>query len=201
MWSPSPQVEKWLLKPVAHLLCISPAIWLLVRLLTNKLGFNPVEDLTHETGIWSIRILLLSLAVTPLRNLTRAIWLTRFRRLLGLYAFVYAVLHFLVYFVWDQGLDLSLVLEDILERPYITVGFAALCLLLPLAITSTNNARRRLKRTWNRLHKLVYLIGGLAVLHFLWLTKADYREPLVYAVLFAGLILIRLFHGRKSRQP
>ena len=191
VWNPSDRAIRRLLKPAAHVLALAPIAWLAFRLLTDRLGFNPVEELTHETGTWGLHFLLLCLAMTPLRTLTGMIWLTQFRRMLGLYAFFYALCHFLVYFLWDQGLDLSLVIEDIAERPYVTVGFAALCTFIPLAATSTNGIRRRMKRAWNKLHKLVYVSGILVLLHFLWLTKADYLEPLIYTGIFSALMLFR----------
>jgi len=192
VWNPSSRVIGWVLKPILHFLSLIPAAWLVFGLFTNRLGFNPVEELTHETGIWAFRFLLISLSITPLRALTKMVWLTQLRRMFGLYAFFYAFCHFLIYFLWDQSLDLSLVVEDVIERPYVTVGFAALCIFMPLALTSTARARRRMKRTWNKLHKLVYLSGVLVVLHFLWLTKADYLEPIIYLAVFLGLMLFRV---------
>lgn len=189
--TPSARTISWCLKPLLHLASLIPATWLTIALFTNRLGFNPVEELTHETGIWAFRFLLISLAITPFRSLARMVWLTRFRRMFGLYAFFYAFCHFLVYFLWDQGLDLNLVIDDVIERPYITVGFAALCIFIPLAMTSTTYARRKMKRAWNRLHKLVYVAGAFVALHFLWLTKADYLEPVIYLVIFLLLMLFR----------
>lgn len=203
--NPTPRTIKWVLKPLAHLLAVLPFLWLVFGIFANRLGFNPVEELTHETGIWALRFLLLSLAITPLRMLTRKVWLTQFRRMLGLHAFFYALCHFLIYFLWDQGLDLSLVVEDVIERPYVTVGFAALCILIPLSATSTVGIRRRLKQTWGKLHKFVYLAGCLVMLHFLWLTKADYREPLIYVMVFFILMAFRGYSYFKitsaSRNP
>lgn len=191
--TPSPAVIHYYLKPLMHTLALTPFALLVYGLVANKLGFNPVEELTHQTGIWSLRFLLISLAITPLRSISKIAWLTQFRRMHGLYAFFYALCHFTVYFLWDLGLEFSLVIEDVIERPYISVGFAALCLLLPLALTSTTKMRRRMKRTWGKLHRLVYLIGLLVTLHFLWLTKADYREPLIYLSIFTFLMLFRLY--------
>ena len=198
-WNPAAKTIAWTLKPMVHILALTPFVWLLFGLFSNKLGFNPVEELTHETGIWALHFLLLSLAITPLRTITRMVWLTQFRRMLGLYAFFYAFCHFLVYFLWDQSLDLSLVIDDVVERPYITAGFAALCVFMPLAATSTTSIRRRMKRAWNRLHKSVYLAGGLVVLHFLWLTKADYLEPLIYTALFVLLMGFRVYPYLSSK--
>ena len=196
--NPTNATLAWRIKPVIHALALAPFALLVYRLLGGTLGFNPVEDLTRETGIWSLRFLLLCLAITPLRTLTGLYWLTRLRRMLGLYAFFYGLCHFVVYFLWDQSLDLARVLDDILERPYITVGAAALGLMVPLAVTSTRALRRRLRRHWNRLHRLIYPIGGLVLLHYFWLTRADYREPAVYAVIFVLLLGLRL--GSMSRR-
>lgn len=181
-----------LLQPALILACLLPFAGLAWRALTNDLGANPVEALTHETGLWALRLLLLTLAVTPLRRLTGWGWLPRTRRTLGLFSFGYALLHLLIYLVLDRALDWSTIGADILKRPYITVGFAALVLMLPLAVTSTRGWVRRLGRRWKQLHRLVYLIGVLGVLHFLWLVKADLREPGLYAGLLALLLLARL---------
>lgn len=195
MWSPSISLERRLLKPAIFLLCLLPSVLLTWGLVRSELGFNPVETLTHETGQWGIRFLLATLAITPLRTLTGMVWLTRYRRMLGLFAFYYACLHFFVYFLWDQSLNLNYVFEDVLDRPYITLGFAALCLIIPLAITSTNKLRRKLGRRWNLLHRTVYAVAGLTVLHYIWLTKADYLEPGIYAALFLVLMGFRLQWG------
>lgn len=181
-----------LLQPVLILACLLPFAGLLWRALTNDLGANPVEALTHETGLWALRLLLLTLAVTPLRRLMGWGWLPRTRRTLGLFSFGYVLVHLLIYLVLDRALDWSTIGEDVLKRPYITVGFAALVLMLPLAVTSTRGWVRRLGRRWKQLHRLVYLIGVLGVLHFLWLVKADLREPGLYAGLLALLLLARL---------
>jgi len=199
MWSPTLKIERWVLKPSVFLVSLIPAGCLLYGLLNSKLGFNPVEAVTHETGIWALRFMMISLAISPLRTLTNMIWLTRFRRMVSLYAFFYAILHFCVYFWWDQSLNIEYVLDDVLERPYITVGFAALCLMVPLAITSLNRIRRRMKQKWNTLHKLVYPIGLLTVLHFIWLVKADYQEAIIYAVIFAVLMAFRFVPALKNR--
>ena len=192
MWSPTLKVERRLIKPVVFLASLAPSIYLVFALITSRLGFNPVEVVTHQTGIWALRFLLISLAITPLRTLFNMVWVTRFRRMFGLFAFFYASLHFCVYFLWDQSLDFRYVIEDVLERPYITVGFSALLLMVPLAVTSANRLRRRMKKKWNTLHKLVYPIGLLAVLHFIWLVKADYQEVSVYAVIYAVLMGFRI---------
>ncbi len=179
-------------KPLVFLLCLGPLMVLMGRIAGNDLGPNPVEAVVHFTGLWALRLLLVTLAVTPLRRVTGLPWLVRFRRMLGLFAFFYAVLHFTAYLVLDRTLVWDEVLKDLTERPYITLGFSALVLLVPLAVTSTRGWVRRLGRRWQRLHRLVYGIAVLGVLHFLWLVKADLREPLLYAVLLAALLAARL---------
>ena len=157
------------------------------------LGAHPVEALIHRLGIWGLNFLLITLAVTPLRQITGQAWLLRFRRMFGLFAFFYVSLHFLVYAGLDQRFDLAIILEDIAERPYITVGFSALLLLLPLALTSTRGMMRRLGANWKKLHRLVYLIAILGVWHFYWQVKLDTLEPTVYAAILAALLAYRLW--------
>ena len=160
---------------------------------TGRLGANPVEAITHTTGEWTLRLLLATLAITPLRHLTGWVWLTRLRRMVGLFAFFYLALHFSTYAVLDASLDLAYVVEDVADRLYITVGFAAFVMLVPLAATSTNAMVRRLgPLRWRRLHRLVYAAGICGVLHYLWLVKADLRAPLVYAAILAILLAARL---------
>ncbi|WP_244858759.1 MULTISPECIES: protein-methionine-sulfoxide reductase heme-binding subunit MsrQ [Lysobacteraceae] len=181
-------------KTVVHALALTPAAWLGWQVWTvsqtgsDALGADPVAEIEHRLGLWALRFLMLALAVTPLRQLTGQAVLVRFRRMLGLYAFFYATLHFSAYL----GLDLrgywTQIFAEIVKRPYITVGFTAWLLLLPLAITSTTGWIKRLGRNWARLHKLVYAIGVLAVLHFWWLVKSDIREPALYAGILAVLL-------------
>lgn len=180
------------LKPVVFMLLLLPAALLLAGLLRGTLGADPVATLLWQTGLWALRLLLASLAVTPLQRLTGWRWPIRWRRQLGLFAFFYACLHLAVYAVFDRSLDLAAVWEDIVERPFITVGALAFLLLVPLAATSTRGAVRRLGPRWQQLHRLVYLAVGLAVLHYLWLVKADLRPPLIYAGILAVLLLLRL---------
>ena len=180
------------LKALAHVMALSPAAWLIYRALQDRLGADPIAALTHGTGDWTLRLLLLSLAMTPLRLLIRKSWPIRFRRLIGLYAFFYASLHFAVYLFLDLGSYWSQIGADIVKRPFITVGFTAWLLLIPLAVTSNQWMMRRLKRNWQKLHKLVYAIGILGVLHYWWLVKSDVREPLLYAGILALLFAIRL---------
>jgi sulfoxide reductase heme-binding subunit YedZ len=174
------------------MLALSPAAWLIYRALQDQLGADPIAALTHGTGDWTLRLLLLSLAMTPLRLIFKQSWPIRFRRLIGLYAFFYACLHFAVYLFLDLGSYWSQIGADIVKRPFITVGFTAWLLLLPLAITSNQWMMRKLKRNWQKLHKLVYAIGILGVLHYWWLVKSDVREPLLHAGILALLFAIRL---------
>ena len=194
-------------KAVVHALALTPLAllsWKFWQVFSERdidaLGADPVAAIEHELGLWALRLLLLTLAITPLRQLTGQPVLLRFRRMLGLYAFAYASLHFAAWL----GLDLrgywSLLFEEIVKRPYITVGFAAWLLLVPLAVTSTRGWMRRLGRNWGRLHKLVYAIAVLAVLHFWWIVKSDYREPLLYAAILAVLLGWRAWK-RFARRP
>ena len=179
-------------KPFVHLLCLLPLAGLVWAGFNDGLGANPVEKLTHETGDWTLRFLLITLSLTPLRQWTgQASWI-RFRRMLGLYTFFYVSCHFLIWFVADHSLDPGSMIEDIVKRPYITLGFSAFLLMIPLAITSNQAMIRRLGRKWKTLHRLVYLIILLGVLHFLWLVKADYLEPGIYAIIAMVLLAQRL---------
>jgi len=182
------------LKSVLFVLLLLPFIWLVYALFTGQLGGNPIERLTDFTGEWAFRILLLSLAMTPLRMLTRKPWPIRLRRMIGLFAFFYVLLHFLTYIVLDQQLDLSAVWADVLERPYITAGSVAFLILIPLALTSTNGMMKRMGRRWQKLHRLVYVAGLAAALHYLWLTRGDQLEPVFY---FAVYIVLMLFRGKQ----
>ena len=179
-------------KAVAHLLALAPLAWLVADVWLDRLGADPIAELTHATGLWALRFLLAALAITPLRRVTGWSVLARFRRLVGLYAFFYASVHLSIYLVLDLGGYWAQILDDIVKRPYITVGFAAWCGLLLMAITSTRGMMRRLGRRWSQLHRIVYGIGVLAVLHFVWLVKADVREPAIYGAILALLLVLRL---------
>ena len=179
-------------KPLVFALCLLPLGWLAWDVVRDSLGTDPVAQLEHRTGIWALRLLLATLAITPLRRITGWHLAIRYRRMLGLFAFFYATVHLLIYTVVDLGGFWSQLLEEIAKRPYITVGFTAWLLLIPLAVTSTKGMMRRLGRRWQKLHRLVYAIALLAVLHFLWLVKADHREPLIYLGVLAGLMLWRV---------
>ena len=158
----------------------------------DTLGANPIEAITHHTGEWALRILLLTLAISPARRVFRINSLIKFRRMLGLTCFIYVVTHFSIYIVLDQWFDLLAIIEDIKERPYITVGFLAFILMIPLAITSTDAMQKRLQYAWVKLHRLVYVIAILAILHFWWLVKADFLEPAIYASILLVLLAYRL---------
>ena len=183
-------------KPLVFLLCLLPMASIVWRIFFGDLGSDPIETITFATGDWTLRFLLITLAVTPFRQWFGLSSLVRFRRMLGLYVFFYACCHFLVWFILDHALSFSEMIEDIIDRPYITFGFSALMLLIPLAITSNNAMVRKLGRRWKKLHQLVYAIIILGVLHYLWLTKADYLEPGIYAVI-AGILLFQRLNFKK----
>lgn len=166
-----------------------------------SLGANPVEALIHFTGTWALNFLLITLAVTPLRRLTGQAWLLRFRRMFGLFAFFYLSLHFLSYAGVDQRFALGYIIEDIAERPYITLGFAAFLMLSALAATSTRGMIRRLGPRWKKLHRLVYPAAILGVWHYYWLVKADVLEPLLYAAGLALLLGLRAWWRWRQRRP
>ena len=187
------------LKPIAFVLCLIPLALGVYDGFTDQLGANPIEAITHRTGEWALNLLLITLTVTSARRIFGWSWLTRLRRMIGLYAFFYALLHFLTYLVLDQFFDWGEILKDIAKRPYITVGFSAFIMLIPLAVTSTNKMIARLGQRWNKLHKLIYVIGVCSVFHYLWLVKADILEPVIYASILVILLAIRARFQRQSR--
>jgi len=196
----SEQAIRWLFKPILFIVCLVPLALFIFDAFNENLSPDPIKDATLFTGEWTIRFLLVTLAVTPLRKLTGIAKIVQFRRMLGLYAFFYATLHFLVWFWLDRELALAEVLSDIVKRPYITVGFTAFILLIPLAVTSNRYSIRRLGRRWQSLHKLVYVIAVLGVLHFLWLVKADVLEPVIYGLLLLGLLVSRAWWQRRANK-
>jgi len=184
-----------LTKPVVFIICLLPLAMLLMRAFEVAglgLGANPIEELLHELGRWGLKFLLLTLAISPLRRWTGFTWLPRFRRMLGLFSFFYIVLHFTTYAVLDQGLDFASIIEDVIKRPYITLGMSALLLLVPLALTSTKGMMRRLGKRWKKLHRLVYVIAVLGVWHFYWQVKLDTLDATIYAIILAFLLLVRM---------
>jgi sulfoxide reductase heme-binding subunit YedZ len=193
-------------KPFVFAACLLPLAWIAWDVWAQTLGVDPVARLEHRTGDWALRLLLLTLAITPLRRVTGWNKAIRYRRMLGLFAFFYATVHLSIYLIVDLGGFWTQIFAEIAKRPYITVGFGAWLLLIPLAITSTRGMMRRLGRNWGRLHKLVYLIGLLGVLHFLWLVKSGnkiaVREPLIYLAIYIGLMLWRVpWPTRKISAP
>ena len=189
-------VTRWLIKPAVFALCLAPAAYLLMGALglgSISLGADPVKVLLHTCGNWALKFLLITLLMTPLRDVTHSIFWLRFRRMFGLFAFFYAVLHFSIYVILDQSGQLSAVWQDIVKRPYITIGMLALLLLIPLALTSTAAMQRRLGRRWTTLHRSIYVIAVLGVWHYWWGVKKDIREPLLYAVLLSILLGYRIF--------
>lgn len=180
-----------LTKPILFAVALLPFGWVLLGAFGVggiSLGANPVEAMLDDMGIWSLRLLLVTLAVTPLRDLTGWTWLLAYRRMLGLFAFFYLVLHLATYVVLDRSLDVGLMLEDVAKRPFITIGLLAFLLLLPLAVTSTRGWMRRLGRRWKRLHRLVYPAAALGVWHYYWQVKLDTFEPTIYALILALLL-------------
>jgi sulfoxide reductase heme-binding subunit YedZ len=195
--------SKWT-KAALFLICLVPFATLLCRAFHSGLGANPVEFVQHATGDWTLRFLVFTLSITPLRKLLNLPDLIRFRRMLGLFAFFYVCLHFLTYIGADQSFDLGGMWKDVQKRRYITVGFTAFVLLIPLALTSTAGWVRRLGgRRWQLLHRAIYVSAVCGVIHYYWLVKSDVRKPLFYAALVAILLVWRLgnWFSRRKRQP
>jgi sulfoxide reductase heme-binding subunit YedZ len=179
-------------KAALFVACLLPFAFLAWRAYSGDLGANPIEALTLDTGRWTLRLLLVTLAITPLRRVTGWNRVIGFRRMLGLFAFFYATLHFAIYMVLDQFFDWETIVEDVTKRPFITAGFGAFVLLIPLALTSTRGWIRRLGRRWQQLHRLIYASAILAVVHFIWKVKSDLRDPLFYAAILAILLVLRV---------
>ena len=190
-----------LIKALVMFACLIPFAWVAARAFGfGDLGANPVQMVLHTFGKTGLNLLILTLAITPIRKQTGLNWLVALRRTLGLAAFAYILLHAITYAVLDQGLAWRSLLVDVAMRPYITVGFLGLVLLVPLAVTSTNAMQRRLRRRWVQLHRLVYLVGILGAVHFLWLVKIDVSEPLLYMGVLALLLGYRLVDWRRRNQ-
>lgn len=187
-------------KLMVFLLCLIPAMLLVWDAYRHALGANPIEEVSHRTGDWGLRFLLITLTIGPLRGWFEWFWLARFRRMLGLYTFFYATLHFLSYIVLDQFFDWAEIYKDIIKRPYITLGFSAFLVLVPLAATSFDRAVNWLgKLRWQQLHQFVYMAATLGVIHYFWLVKADYRLPLIYGTWLLLLLIIRVARERHMR--
>ena len=191
---------RFLWKPLVFVACLIPAALVVGDTfeITGRLGANPIEEIQDRFGNWGLRFLIIALAVTPLRQISGWNWLTRFRRMLGLFAFFYVLMHFLTWLILDQGMLVSAILEDIAERPFITIGFAAFLILLALASTSTAGIRRRMGRNWQRLHNCVYLATVLGVWHYWWQVKLDVSDPAIYAAILTLLFAYRI-RKKKSR--
>jgi methionine sulfoxide reductase heme-binding subunit len=195
------QLVRWVLKPIVFVSCLGPFLWLVYNAFWGDLGVNPVETITNETGIWTLRLLAVTLAITPLRWLTKWNPIINFRRMIGLFAFFYGTVHFFIYFILDRSFMFDGLWDDIVKRPYITVGFTAFVLMIPLAITSTKGWIRRMGgKRWNLLHKLVYISASLGVLHYWWKVKLDVTNPMIYAGIVAVLLGWRVVKAMNKRQ-
>jgi sulfoxide reductase heme-binding subunit YedZ len=187
------------LKPIIFLACLTPLARLAWKAYNSGLGANPIQVITFSTGTWTLTFLLITLSITPLRKLTKQYWLIQYRRMLGLFAFFYGCLHFTTYIWLDQFFDLHSVYKDVYKRPFITVGFTAFVLMIPLAATSTQWAIRKLGKRWQTLHRLIYLSASAGVVHYIWLVKKDVRVPLIYAAVLIVLLLYRVGVWIRSR--
>ena len=183
---------------IAHVSALAPLVLLGFDALTDTIGANPIQEITLRTGKPALLLLISSLACTPFNTVFGFPPIIKVRRALGLYAFLYVCVHFLIFTLIDYGLDTDLVYEAIFEKPYALVGFTALVLLLPLAVTSTKAWQKRLRKKWKSLHKLAYVVTGLAVVHYVWLVKSDYREPLAWGALVVVLLVLRLSPVKRS---
>ena len=186
-----------LVKPVIFFMALIPFIWLLLKVFQNDLGPDPAQALSIETGEWTLRFLLLTLAITPFRQIFRMVEIARIRRMIGLFAFFYASIHFLSWMAFILGFRWLAIAEELVERPYITVGFLAYVILFLLGVTSTNSMVRRLGKNWKRLHKFVYAASILAIVHLLWILRTDVTEAVIYGVLLAILLGYRIFRKLK----
>ena len=186
------------LRILTFLVCLIPFVLLLLKVLQNDLGPDPAKELALETGEWSIRFLLLALAMTPLRHLSGRMEFAQRRRMVGLFALYYASVHFLVWVIFLLGLRWGAILEEVVERPYITIGFASFLILIVLGATSPRVMVRKLGKNWRRLHRLVYVAGVLAIIHLVWIVRTDLSEALLYGAILAGLLVWRLVFARNK---
>lgn len=200
-FNPSPK-QLTIIKSLLFALALLPFGRLFLFAFTDQLGANPIEFITRNTGDWTLYFLCITLAVTPLRRLSKWNWLIKLRRMIGLFAFFYATLHFTTFLWFDHFFDVSEMLKDVIKRPFITVGFAAFVLLIPLAITSTNGMVKRLGgKRWQWLHRLIYVVASLGILHYWWMKagKHDFEQPIIFGVIVAALLLIRVFWAWQKR--
>jgi methionine sulfoxide reductase heme-binding subunit len=202
------EMRNRILKPIVITFALIPLLRLGVLGWLGELGANPIEMITHQTGLWTLTLLMVTLAISPVRRMTGQLWLIQYRRMLGLFAFFYAVLHLLTYVWLDQFFDVHSMLKDVVKRPFITMGTAAFLMLVPLAFTSTQKAIRRLGRRWQQLHRLVYFSAAAGVIHFVWLVKKDIRQPMIYAFVLTALLgyrvvaaILKRYSSRTSRVP
>lgn len=186
------------LRILTFLVCLIPFVLLLLKVLQNDLGPDPAKELALETGEWSIRFLLLALAMTPLRHLSGRMEFAQRRRMIGLFALFYASVHFLVWVIFLLGLRWGAILEEVVERPYITIGFSSFLILIVLGATSPRVMVRKLGKNWRRLHRLVYVAGVLAIIHLVWIVRTDLSEALLYGAILAGLLGWRLVFARNK---
>jgi methionine sulfoxide reductase heme-binding subunit len=192
-------------KPLVFLLCLLPLGFLAFKAFTDNLSANPISDITNETGVWTLRFLIITLSVTPLRRISGWSFLQRFRRMFGLFAFLYVSVHFTTYIYLDKFFDWAEMLRDIAKRPFITVGFTAFTLLIPLAVTSFDSLMKWMGgRRWRRLHSTIYFCAVLGVIHYLWLVKADTQRPIIYGIFVLLLLGYRVWvyfsaKGKKAR--
>jgi sulfoxide reductase heme-binding subunit YedZ len=189
------------MKPAVFVSCLLPFAWLVYNAFWGDLGVNPVETITNETGIWTLRLIVATIAITPIRWATKWNPIITLRRMIGLFAFFYATIHFMIYFVLDRSLMFDGLWEDVVKRPYITMGFIGFVLMIPLALTSTKGWIRRLGgQRWNLLHKAVYITAVAAVIHYWWKVKLDVTNPMIYAAIVAVLLSARAYRWYSRRQ-
>jgi methionine sulfoxide reductase heme-binding subunit len=185
-------------KVLVFLACLTPLVWLAFRTITGRLGINPIEDLELTTGIWTLRFLIITLSVTPVRRLTGWNRVIQYRRMFGLFTFFFVCVHFAIYIGLDQTFALDLILKDVAKRPFITMGFTAFVLMIPLALTSTKGWIRRLGRRWQLLHRLIYVSAVCAAVHYLWKVKVMIGSPVYYAIVIALLLGFRVLWQLRS---
>jgi len=196
------QLRRRVFKPALWIACLTPITLLVVNAVRGELSANPVEDITNTTGIWTLRLIVATLLITPLRWSTGINQLIQYRRVIGLFAFFYGTLHFMTFFILDHQLQFGGLWEDVKKRPYITAGFTAFVLMIPLAITSTTGWIRRMGgKNWNLLHKLIYITALAAVLHYFWKVKLDATNPIYYGLTVSALLAARVIHSARKRKP
>jgi sulfoxide reductase heme-binding subunit YedZ len=195
------QVQRWSITPLVVLLALLPAYLLAWNAWHGRLSANPIKDVTETTGIWTLRFLMITLAIRPLRKVPGLAWVSRYRRMMGLFAFTYGFLHLGTYVGLDQFFDFGMIVDDVMKRPFITAGVTAFTLLIPLAVTSTDGMIRRVGgKRWKMLHRLIYASACCGVIHYLWLIKADKQRPLAYGALLAVLLGYRIWEYWQGRR-